>query len=135
MDYKKVALGTIEVIIIYLFSILISIHLESFVSSDLIYSLMGEASGLFGIATGVFLGFILPGPRYAIYPIALVLLQNGAGIAPIASLFFAQQMLTFPDGTLLELKFMGTKFTVWRFLVSLLASGLGGVIVAWILSF
>jgi uncharacterized membrane protein YraQ (UPF0718 family) len=135
MDKQKVFIQTIEVMMIYLFSILISIYIESFISQDLIYGLMGDASGLVGIAAGVLLGLILPGPRYAIYPIALVLMQNGAAIAPIVSLFFAQQMLTFPDGTLLEIKFMGVRFTIWRFLVSLIASGLGGVLVAWMLRF
>lgn len=134
MGYTKVVFETVEVMLIYLLAILISLHLESILSYGMIYSLMGDASGLFGIAIGVILGLILPGPRYAIYPIALVLLQNGASIAPLASLFFAQQMLTFPEGVPLELKYLGFKFTAWRFIVSFIASALGGLIVEWILS-
>jgi uncharacterized membrane protein YraQ (UPF0718 family) len=82
-------------------------------TEDIILSLFGELDT--GILWGTFYGFLLPGPRYAIYPLAEIILVAGGNIGAVMALIASQQLISMPDGAIVEVKYFG-----WRyFLVSM----------------
>ncbi|MHA1799266.1 MAG: hypothetical protein ACTSVY_12545 [Candidatus Helarchaeota archaeon] len=91
-------------------------------------TVLGSEAGIIGILIGTFLGFPLPGPRYAIYPLSAVLLQKGAGVGTITSLIMGQQIIDVPEGCFIEIKMMGTRFFLIRTLISVFVVFISGVI-------
>ncbi|NHI92179.1 MAG: hypothetical protein EAX96_06715 [Candidatus Lokiarchaeota archaeon] len=97
---------------------------------------LGTSAGLVGILIGTLLGFPMPGPRYAIYPLSMVLLQKGAGVGTITALIMGQQIIDVPEGCFIEIKYMGTKFFIIRTIISVLVVFTSGVIaelLSWII--
>ena len=97
---------------------------------------LGSSAGLMGILIGTLLGFPMPGPRYAIYPLSAVLLQKGAGVGTITALIMGQQIIDVPEGCFIEIKYLGVKFFVIRTLISVLVvfvSGLIAELLSWII--
>ena len=96
-----------------------------------------DNSGLQGIFIGTMMGFPLPGPRYAIYPIANALYwaagpENpgmGAGLGMIAALICSQQIIDVPEGMFIEIKMMGWRFFAYRTLTAVIVVFMAGVIV------
>ncbi len=81
----------------------------------------------FGSAgTGIFwatlLGFLLPGPRYAIYPLAEVMLAAGASIGAVMALIASQQLIDVPEGCFIEIKYLGPKFFAARLVIAILTT-------------
>jgi len=80
---------------------------------ELITAWIGPNSGWQGIVTSEFLGMLLPGGPYVIFPIIDILAQAGAGLAPVITLITSwstQSLLTVS----FELPFMGWRFTSVR---------------------
>lgn len=97
---------------------------------------LGTSAGLMGILIGTLLGFPMPGPRYAIYPLSAVLLTKGAGVGTITALIMGQQIIDVPEGCFIEIKYFGVKFFAVRTLISVLVVFTSGVIaelLSWIL--
>jgi uncharacterized membrane protein YraQ (UPF0718 family) len=98
---------------------------------ELITSWIGPNSGLQGILSAEFLGMLLPGGPYVVFPIIDILMQAGAGLAPVITLITSwstQSLLTVS----FELPFMGWRFTAIRWSVGLvipLLTGLTAVLI------
>ncbi len=96
-----------------------------------ISALLGDNSGFLGLLIASVVGSITLIPGFVAFPMAAMLLNNGAGITQIA-LFISTLMMvgvvTFP----VERKYFGTKLTVLRnsfaFGFSFLVAGLMGMI-------
>ncbi len=94
---------------------------------ELVTSWIGPNSGWQGIATSEFLGMLLPGGPYVVFPIIDILFQAGAGLAPVITLITSwstQSLLTVS----FELPFMGWRFTVIRWGLGLIIPILVGFI-------
>lgn len=80
---------------------------------ELVTAWIGPETGWQGIITAEFLGTLLPGGPYVVFPIIAVLLQAGAGLGPVISLitsYSTQSLLTIS----FELPFMGWRFAAIR---------------------
>ncbi|MFX1297332.1 MAG: hypothetical protein ACFFD2_21065 [Promethearchaeota archaeon] len=101
-----------------------------------------QSSGLQGIFIGTMMGFPLPGPRYAIYPIANALywvgteeyveLGTGAGLGMIGALICSQQIIDVPEGMFIEIKMMGKWFFAYRTLTAVIVVFMAGIIIEFI---
>ncbi|WP_243683779.1 hypothetical protein [Methanosarcina barkeri] len=77
---------------------------------------MGEASGLKGVLTALFLGSAAAGPLYIAFPIAMLLIKKKAKLAYV--LFFLGVWSTAKLPLLLyEISYMGARFTAIRIAV------------------
>ncbi|TFG50178.1 MAG: hypothetical protein E4H33_00705 [Anaerolineales bacterium] len=95
---------------------------------ELVQTWIGPGSGWRGIASAEFLGMLLPGGPYVVFPIIAILVQAGAGLAPVITLITSwstQSLLTVS----FELPFMGWRFTLIRWGIGLLIPLLTGFIV------
>ena len=92
---------------------------------------LGEyaTSGFDGIWFGTLMGFPLPGPRYAIYPIANALFWKGGGLGMIGALICSQQIIDVPEGMFIEIKMMGWKFFAYRTFTAVVVVFMAGVII------
>ncbi len=100
---------------------------------ELITAWIGPGSGWSGIVISEFLGMLLPGGPYVVFPLIAVLSQAGAGFAPVITLvtsWATQSLLTVS----FELPFMGWRFTAIRWGLGLLIPLLTGLIVMYIWS-
>ena len=85
----------------------------------LVTAWIGPESGMKGILTSEFLGALLPGGPYVVFPIIAILNQAGAGLAPVITLITSwstQSLLTIG----FELPFMGWRFSLIRWGTGLL---------------
>jgi uncharacterized membrane protein YraQ (UPF0718 family) len=92
---------------------------------EMITAWIGPASGWRGIASAELLGMLLPGGPYVVFPIIDILVQAGAGLAPVITLITSwstQSLLTVS----FELPFMGWRFTAIRWSIGLLIPLLAG---------
>ncbi|MCK5793692.1 MAG: hypothetical protein KAH12_03240, partial [Anaerolineales bacterium] len=72
-----------------------------------------------------FIGTLLPGGPYVVFPIIAILVQAGAGIGPVVSLitsYSTQSLLAIS----FELPFMGWRFTAIRWTIGLLIPLIAG---------
>lgn len=93
---------------------------------DLITAWIGPDSGWRGILSSEFLGMLLPGGPYVVFPIIDILMQAGAGLAPVITLITSwstQSLLTIS----FELPFMGWRFTAIRWTIGLVIPLLAGL--------
>jgi uncharacterized membrane protein YraQ (UPF0718 family) len=94
---------------------------------ELVTAWIGPKSGWRGIATSEFLGMLLPGGPYVVFPIIDILSQAGAGLAPVITLITSwstQSLLTIS----FELPFMGWRFTSIRWGLGLAIPVLTGAV-------
>lgn len=88
-----------------------------------------------GILWGTFYGFILPGPRYAIYPLAELILIAGGNIGAVMALIASQQLISMPDGAIAEVKYFGWRYFVISLLVATLTTIVAGYLAFFVDSF
>lgn len=79
----------------------------------LVTAWIGPDSGWRGIATSEFLGMLLPGGPYVVFPIIDILSQAGAGLASVITLITSWSTLSLLTISF-ELPFMGWRFTAIR---------------------
>ncbi|RLI59618.1 MAG: hypothetical protein DRO93_08190 [Candidatus Thorarchaeota archaeon] len=79
-----------------------------------------------GILSATVLGLLLPGPRYAIYPLAQVILVAGGNIGAVMALIASQQLLDVPEGCFIEVKFLGGRFFLARLLIAVATTLVAG---------
>ena len=94
----------------------------------LVTAWIGPGSGWSGILLSEFLGMLLPGGPYVVFPLIAILYQAGAGLAPVITLvtsWATQSLLTVG----FELPFMGWRFTAIRWGLGLLIPFLTGLTV------
>ena len=93
---------------------------------ELITSWIGPESGWSGVMLSEFLGMLLPGGPYVVFPLIDILYQAGAGMAPVITLITSwstQSLLTIS----FELPFMGWRFSLLRWSVGLVIPILVGI--------
>jgi uncharacterized membrane protein YraQ (UPF0718 family) len=83
------------------------------VDRGVVIKYLGEGSGLKGILISLFLGTLPTGPLYVGFPMAAALLKKGARVANVLVFLCSWAALSIP-AELMELRFMGWKFTVAR---------------------
>jgi uncharacterized membrane protein YraQ (UPF0718 family) len=88
---------------------------------------IGPQSGIFGIIVASIIGGLLPGGPMTSFPIALVILQGGAGLPQIVALITGWSVFALHRVLAYEAPIMGWRFAALRLVSSLLlpvASGL-----------
>ena len=119
---------------IFLAALAFASLLQTWVSSEIVATYLGGRSGLWAIFIATMLGFIIPGPRYIIYPIATFLLASGAGIGAVTAVICGQQMLDMPEAAFIEIKLFGLRFSIIRTVISVAAVFLAGLLAELVLS-
>ncbi|WP_287155582.1 permease [Candidatus Solincola tengchongensis] len=89
------------------------------VEREFIIRFLGEGSGVKGVALSFILGSIPMGPLYVAFPLTLMLLKKGAKVANMIIFLSAWACIKLP-AELMELQFLGWKFTLVRYLATLL---------------
>lgn len=92
--------------------------LDVWVDRGIMIKLMGEKSGLVGIAIAFFLGSAAAGPLYAAFPVAGVLLKKGSKLSNVL-IFIGAWSTTKVPLLLFEASSMGWRFMLTRFLIDL----------------
>lgn len=103
----------------------------AFIDAPIISSIIGDSSGYFGVLTASIIGSITIIPSFIAFPLAKVLLENGAGVTQIAAFISTLMMVgivTIP----LESKYWGKKATLIRnilaFIFSVIVAAVMGVV-------
>lgn len=94
---------------------------------------LGSEAGLRGILTGCFIGALVPGPPYAMYPVVASLYQGGASIGAVVGLMMGKGLWNvhhIPSA----IAVLGPRLTLVRLVSSLLFPPLAGVIAQTFLS-
>ena len=92
--------------------------MEVWVSKEKIQQLLGQQSGLRGMALSFALGTLPTGPLYAAFPMTLGLLRKGARITNVVIFMGAWAALKIPQ-LLVEVEFLGFSFAFLRFVLTL----------------
>lgn len=100
---------------------------EVWVPKSLVEAHMGSGSGLKGFAIAFAFGTAPTGPLYGAFPVARGLLDKGASIGAVTVFLGAWGAAKIPQ-LMMEAKFLGLPFTVARFVLTLLAVGIMGVL-------
>ena len=128
---KKVKSTIWKMLPLFFLAILFTSELEFLINPESIktyYGLTAGQIGLLGVLYGTLLGFPLPGPRYAIYPLARFFLQNDASIGSVGSMIASQQLIDVPDGMFMEIKFMKYRYFISTLTNAFIISFLAGLI-------
>ncbi|NHJ12688.1 MAG: hypothetical protein EAX95_03390 [Candidatus Thorarchaeota archaeon] len=88
-----------------------------------------------GILWATLLGFLLPGPRYAIYPLAKEILVVGGSIGAVMALIASQQLIDVPEGCFIEIKYLGSWFFLARLVIAILTTFAAGYLAMIVNSF
>jgi uncharacterized membrane protein YraQ (UPF0718 family) len=96
------------------------------VTEEFVRNWLGAASGWKGIWLACLAGALIPGGPYVYYPIAAVLLHNGAGIGALVA-FVAAKNLWSISRLPYEVALLGPELTVVRFAITLVIPPLLGV--------
>lgn len=100
----------------------------SIVTPDMIRKVLGENSGILGVAIGMIAGSIAFIPTFVAYPLGADLLQNGAGYPQVAA-FVTTLMAVGIVYWMAETKFFGTKAVVYRNTLAFIASGIVALVI------
>jgi uncharacterized membrane protein YraQ (UPF0718 family) len=92
--------------------------LDAWVPREMVIKLMGEKSGLFGIALAFVLGSFAAGPLYAAFPVAGALLRKGSKFSNIL-IFIGAWSTTKVPMLLFEASSMGWRFMATRFMLDI----------------
>lgn len=85
----------------------------AFLSPEMISKVIGGSSGWYGVIIAAVVGSVTLFPAFVAFPMAAILLQNGAGYMQISAFVSTLTMvglITVP----LEIRFFGRKFTIIR---------------------
>jgi uncharacterized membrane protein YraQ (UPF0718 family) len=97
------------------------------VTKEFVEQWLGAASGWKGILLACLAGALIPGGPYVYYPIAAVLLQNGAGLGVLVSFVVAKNLWSV-SRLPLEVALLGMELTLIRFVITLVIPPLVGVV-------
>lgn len=105
----------------------------SLLSPDLIGKIIGGQSGWIGVGLSALIGAITLIPGFIAFPMASLLLKNGAGYAQIAAFVSSLMMvgvITLP----IEIQYFGKKLSIWRnisaFIFSIIVAYIMGMVIA-----
>ena len=117
--------------LVLLIAFLIVGYVDVLSPTQLIQDWIGPKTGFRGIALAEFIGMLLPGGPYVVFPLIAILYNSGAGIGPAVTIITSwstQALLTVG----FELPFMGWRFAVVRWGLGLLAPLFTGVVAMWL---
>lgn len=93
---------------------------EVLVPKDLITKWMGERSGINGILIATVAGVVTPGGPMISFPLIAALYRLGANFGPLVGYLTSWELMGIQRIIVWEIPFMGIRFAVLRFAVSLL---------------
>lgn len=123
---RKSANAAVTALPIFFLAVIFSGQINALMSGDDIERLYGVGS--LGVVWATLLGFILPGPRYAIYPLANVFIENGASWGSVVTMISSQQLIDVPEGMFIEIKYLRMRFFLVRLLNAVVISLLAGIL-------
>jgi uncharacterized membrane protein YraQ (UPF0718 family) len=94
---------------------------------ELIIKWVGAKSGLRGILIASLVGVITPGGPMLSFPLVAALFNLGAGFGPVIAYLTSWEILGFYRMAVYEIPFMGIKFAVLRFSISMALPVLAGL--------
>ena len=106
--------------------------LEVWIPKDKIQKWLGSGSGIKGAALSFALGTLPTGPLYVAFPMAGSLLKKGARVSNMVIFMGSWGALKIPQ-LIVEMKFLGLPFTALRFILTLLALILMGMLIEFLL--
>ncbi|MCB2178751.1 permease [bacterium] len=92
---------------------------QALVTEEFVTRWLGSQTGWKGIALACLAGSLIPGGPYVYYPLAAVLLNNGAGLGVLVS-FVAAKNLWSISRLPYEIALIGLDFTLARFAITLI---------------
>ncbi len=101
--------------------------MEVWIPKDKIQKWLGKSSGIKGILISFFMGTLPTGPLYVAFPLTASLLKKGASITNMVVFLGSWAALKVPQ-LLLEIKFLGSSFTLLRFILTFTAIVLIGIV-------
>ena len=111
-----------------LMAVLVAGFFSVLVPADLIASWFGKESGLKGILLASLAGGFIPGGPIICFPLVLIFLRAGAGLAPLMALLTAWSVFAFNRILAFEIPLMGARFAGIRILSSLALPPLAGIL-------
>jgi uncharacterized membrane protein YraQ (UPF0718 family) len=102
------------------------------VPKEVINSYLGHGSGLLGMVIALLFGTLPTGPLYAAFPLSKGLLDKGASPANVFIFLAAWACIKIPQ-ELVELQFLGWRFTLARFGFTVIVVFALAVVFQWIL--
>jgi uncharacterized membrane protein YraQ (UPF0718 family) len=105
-----------KIIPIFMVAIALSYPLTWIFTGIDLANILGSNRAL-NVMLGTLAGLIFPGPRYIIYPFVNQILAMGIGSGFLISLLYSQQLLSEPEGLILELKYFGKRYAVFWMLM------------------
>lgn len=106
--------------------------LEVWIPKDKIQKWLGSGSGIKGAALSFALGTLPTGPLYVAFPMAGSLLKKGARVSNMVIFMGSWGALKIPQ-LIVEVKFLGLPFTALRFILTLPALILIGLLIEYLL--
>ena len=106
--------------------------MEIWIPKDKIQKWLGSGSGIKGAGIALALGTLPTGPLYVAFPMTATLIRKGASITNMVIFLGSWAALKIPQ-LMVEIKFLGISFTLVRFVLTLLALVLIGLLMEIIL--
>lgn len=116
-----------EMLIIMPVVFLLTGLIDAWIPKNVIMKALGEKSGLKGAFIALGLGSISAGPIYAAFPVAKTLLKKGASVGNIVVILSAWAVIKIPM-LANEVKFLGSKFMISRWIFTVISIILMGYI-------
>jgi uncharacterized membrane protein YraQ (UPF0718 family) len=111
-----------------LMAVLVAGFFSVLVPADLIATWIGKESGLKGILIASMVGGFIPGGPIICFPLVLIFIRAGAGLAPLMALLTAWSVFAFNRILAFEIPLMGARFAGLRILSSLCLPPLAGIL-------
>ena len=108
---------------------MLTVLIEVWISREAILKHLGDSSGVKGVGFSVLLGSLSAGPIYAAFPICKMLLAKGASITNLVVILSAWAVIKVPM-LANETKFLGVKFMVIRWILTVVTIYLMGIIIS-----
>lgn len=116
-----------EMLIIMPVVFLLTALIDAWIPTNTIMKALGDNSGIKGAFTALALGSISAGPIYAAFPVAKTLLRKGASVGNIVVILSSWAVIKLPM-LANEVKFLGPKFMVARWILTVTAIFIMGYI-------
>ena len=103
----------------------------AYLSPQTISNLIGGSSGWLGVLSAAIVGSITLIPAFVAFPMAAILLENGAGymqLSAFASTLTMVGLITLP----LEIKFFGRKFALLRNILAFVFAFIVAFVIGWV---
>jgi len=100
---------------------------QAVIPKEIIANLLGKEAGLKGIALGSFIGSVVPGGPYVVFPLLGGLHRAGAGVGTVIAFVTAWSLLSLARIPM-EIPFLGAKIVALRLALSLILPIVLGVL-------